>query len=340
MGFYIAVAYKTEFKDKAQSIHNDIILLQNATILTFQKFKEKSREALQKLQVAFEHVSDDKEGKAHELLDEVGSLANDLAKEARDIELQARADHDKVSSLLQQIYNSRSELKNKKDKIKKQEQKLQAEKAHTETDIRNTKAAADRSQRQAGQARYDADHEKRKKEEKCEGWKSLICTLARAINWNLVEEYEIKERSLRWEAERHSARAREQQQNVARASSKLQQLENELNEVQEKMKSNDNTAQGLMDIITNYNGLTATLQTFSTAWEDVSNNCVDLKKRVTDKAAVATPLFQKQAITLYAQWLSLSKASKSVLSEIKQIKAIEGTITPTDAQNKIKKIKL
>ncbi|XP_019858732.1 PREDICTED: uncharacterized protein LOC109586962 [Amphimedon queenslandica] len=338
MGFYTAVAYKTEFKDKAQSIRNDIISLQVATILTFQKFEEKSNEALKKLHVAFEHISDDREGEAHIiLLDEVGSLANDLAKEARDIELQASTGRDKVSSLLKEIYSSRGELKNKKNEIEKQEQRLQAQKARTETDLRNAQAAAAESQRQADQARYNADHEKRKKEEKCEGWKFLICTLARAINWNLVEEYEIKERFHRREAEHHLARAREQQQKAARAFSQLQQLANKLNEAREKIKSNENIAQGLQDIICNYNGLTVTLQTFSTAWEDVSNNCADLKKRVTDKAAVAAPSFQKQAITLYAQWLSLGISSKSVLNEIKPIKVIEETITPKDAQNKIKK---
>uniref|UniRef100_A0A1X7TN13 Uncharacterized protein n=1 Tax=Amphimedon queenslandica TaxID=400682 RepID=A0A1X7TN13_AMPQE len=185
MGFYAAATHKTGFKDKALSIHGDVSSLQDSSISAFQKFDETSKRALKNLQEAFEHISDSEEGKAHELLDEVGRQANDLTKEAKNIELQAGAGRDKVSSLLEEIYNSR-----------------------------------------------------------------------------------------------------------------------------------------------------VTLQTVSTAWEDVSNNCVDLKKRVTDKAVVATPLFQKQAITLYAQWLSLSKASRYFLSEVKPIEAIE------DAQNKMKKDEL
>ena len=251
--------------------------LQVTIILAYQKFEEKSKEALQKLQIAFEYISNDKEDKARILLNEVGHLANDLAKEARDIELQAGTDRDKVLSLLKQIYSSRSELGKEKNKIE-EEQKLQAKKTHIETDLRNSAAAAAESQRQADRARQNADYEKKKKEEKCEGWKTLICILARTINWNLVEEFEIKERSHRQEAEHHLARAKEQQQNRARASSQLQQLANKLNEVQEKIKSIENTAQGLQDINSNYNGLTVTLQTVSTAWEDISTNCHDLSK--------------------------------------------------------------
>ena len=335
MGFYAAAAHETGFKDKALSIHGDVSSLQDCSISAFQKFDETSKRALTNLQEAFEHISDSEEGKAHELLDEVGRQANDLVKEAKNIELQAGAGRDKVSSLLEEIYSSRGEREKEKTIIEAQEQELQAQKARTETDLRNAQAAAAESRRQADQARQDADHEKRKKKKKCKGWKKLKCKLAKAVNWNLVGKYEKREKSLRQEAERHLARAREQQQNAATASSQLQQLANKLNEAREKIKSIENTAQGLMDIITNYNGLTVTLQTVSTAWEDVSNNCVDLKKRVTDKAAVATPSFQKQAITLYAQWLSLSKASRYFLSEVKPIEAIGA-----DAQNKMKKDEL
>ena len=59
--------------------------------------------------------------------------------------------------------------------------------------------------------------------------------------------------------------------------------------------------------------------------------------RVTNEAAVGTPSYQKQAITLYAEWLSLSLSIKLFLSEVKPIEAIKGTVTPADAQNKIKK---
>ena len=332
MGFYAAAAHETEFKDKALSIHGDVSSLQDSSISAFQKFEEASKKALKFFQVAFEHISDSEGGKAHELLDEVGRQANDLAKEAKDIELQAGAGRDKVSSLLEEIYSSRGEREKEKAIIEAQERDLQAQKVHTETDLRNAQAAAAESQRQADQARQDADREKKKKK-KCKGWKKLLRELAKAVNWNLVGKYEKREKSLRQEAERHSARAREQQQNAARASSQLQQLANKLNEAQQKITSIENTAQGLQDIISNYNGLTVTLQSVSTAWEDVSNNCVDLNKRVTNEAAVATPLFQKQAVMLYVQWLSLSKASKYFLNEVKPIEAI-------DTQNKMKKDEL
>ena len=333
MGFYAAAAHETEFKDKALSIHGDVSSLQDSSISAFQKFEETSKKALKNLEVAFEHISDSEGGKAHELLDEVGRQANDLAKEAKDIELQAGAGRDKVSSLLEEIYSSRGEREKEKAIIEAQERDLQAQKAHTETDLRNAQAAAAESQRQADQARQDADHEKRKKKKKCKGWKKLKCKLAKAVNWNLVGKYEKREKSLRQEAERHSARAREQQQNAARASSQLQQLANKLSEARQKIMSIEKTAQGLQDIISNYNGLTVTLQSVSTAWEDVSNNCVDLNKRVTNGATVSTPLFQKQAVTLYVQWLSLSKASKYFLNEVKPIEAI-------DAQSKMKKDEL
>ena len=321
MGYDVAVAHDTAFTDKAKSIQNDVLSLQDASILAFQKFEDKSNVALKKLQAAFQHLSNSEEEQAQPLLDEVGNEANDLAREAKNLELKAGTGHDKVSAVLQDIYASRSQREQKKASIEAQERDLMAQKARTEAKLRNAQAAAAESNRQADQAGQEAEHQRKKKEKACRGLlKKIKCVFK-----NDKKKYEKKEKSFREEAERHLAQARQQQIQAKQASSQLQQIANSLNVAQQRIQSIENMAQGLQSINSNYNGLTVALRTTSTAWEDIGNNCQDLKKQVTNKEVVASSAFQKSAVRLYAQWLSLNKDSRHFLQDTKPIQAIAGT---------------
>lgn len=322
MGYDVAVAHGTVFTDKARSIQNDVSSLQDASILAFQKFKDKSNVALTKLQAAFEHLSNSEEEQAQPLLNEVGNEANDLAREAKNLELKAGTGRDKVSAVLQDIYASRSQREQEKASIEAQERDLTAQKARTEAELRNAQAAAAESNRQADQAGQEAERQRKKKKKACKGLlKKAKCALFK----NDEKKYRKRERSFREEAERHLAQARQQQVQAEQALSQLQQIANSLNVARQKIQSIENTAQGLQSINSNYNGLTVALQSTSSAWEDIGNNCQDLKKQVTNKEVVASPTFQESAVRLYAQWLSLNKDSRHFLQDTKPIQAIAGT---------------
>ena len=262
-----------------------------------------------------------------------------LAKQSNDLHQEAGTERDKVSVMLQQIYESKGEQEKKQQNIQQQLQELEANKRRYEAEKQNAENAAADSQKRAEQARHDAEHEKRKKKKKCKGWKKIKCKLASAVNINLVRKHEKREKQYREEERKHINQVREQQEKYRQAQDKVTQATNSLSQFEQQMVFLDETINRLTLTLEGFTNLAVSMQDATIFWQDMEDRCQNLKKTIvsSDIDYLVSLQFQTQAIEVYKKWMIIHLESSTYLEQVKEIEMAPVKSSSADEAKKIVK---
>lgn len=340
IAFYTTVAHaNTPLQEKTQAIYHDVVALHSKFTSTFSDFKTKSEGSLKQLKLAFEHLLRQKQDEAHSIINTINEQSITLAKQSNDLHQEAGTERDKVSVMLQQIYESKGEQEKKQQIIQQQLQELEANKRRYEAEKQNAENAAADSQRRAEQARHDAEHEKRKKKKKCKGLKKIKCKLASAVNINLVRKHEKREKQYREEERKHLNQVREQQEKYRQAQDKVTQATNSLSQFEQQMVFLDETINRLTSTLEGFTNLAVSMQDATIFWQDMEDRCQNLKKTIvsSDIDYLVSLQFQTQAIEVYKKWMIIHLESSTYLEQVKEVEMAPVKSSSADEAKKIVK---
>ena len=340
IAFNTTVAHaNTPLQEKTQAIYHDVVALHSKFSSTFSEFKTKSEDSLKQLKLAFDHFLQQKQDEAQNIINAINEQSISLAKQSNDLHQEAGSERDKVSIMLQQIYESKGEQEKEQQNIQQQLDELEANKRRFEAEKQNAENAAADSQKRAEQARQDAEHEKRKKKKKCKGWKKIKCKLASAVNINLVKKHEKREKQYREEERKHLNQVQEQQEKYRQAQDKVIQATNSLSQFRQQIVFLDETINRLTLTLEGFTNLAVSMQDATIFWQDMEDRCQNLKKTVvsSDYNYLVSLQFQTQAIEVYKKWMIIHLESSTYLEQVKEIEMEPVKSSSADEARKIVK---
>jgi chromosome segregation ATPase len=338
MAYYATVAYKavTSFQDKALGIYQDVKQMNEKSRSVFNDFNLGSKVVLEDLKRAYNHLSNNEKDEADGIIKGVSRKASDFAIQSEELYREAENSREKVRGVLTDVFNSKDDQNKQKSAITGQIQSLEANKARVMAEKDNAQRSAAESRRNADQARQDADNEKKKKKKKCKG---IFGKVKCAFTKDKVKKYEKRERSYRDEERKHLDQLRAHENKYREAEAALNQVTSKLNELQNQIRSLDETANGLQQLINEYNSVTVGFQEYHAYWKDMSNRCQSLQTDAS-KEQLTSLSFQREAVEVYVQWLALQRESQLYLDLAKNVpNSLPGKTSADEARAKMKLIK-
>ena len=326
MAYYTTIAYEaTLFQETALSICKDVIHLQTKAQSTFISLSAESKTILEDLKNEKSDMTN--------VIKEISKKSGTFAVQTKELHDEAANHRERVREVLKQVFSNKDAQNKEISSINSQVQSLHVQKAGIESAKQNAQRLSQESKQRAEQAKNDADHERKKKKKKCRGLLGKVkCTLAKAVNINLVKKHEKREKSYRDEERKHLNEVRAQENNYRKAEADLNQVITKLNELQKQIGSLEETANGLQRLIDEYNFVTVAFQDSHRYWVDTSGRLQDLQKE-----QLMLPSVQDQ---LYAQWLQLQKESQLYLDLAKNLPGpLPSKLAAGEARHKMHLIK-